>query len=985
MAWCGAWKRTRGLSVANITWKAAVSADWATPADWSAGQPGTADGAFITLPGNYDVLISGGDTIAVAGLTQSAGTLTVDGTLGLSGASTIVAGAVVDGGNSSAFGSFIRGSGSLLNQGVIAADDGGVLQINIATFSNPGAVLADSGGIAVISSGHFTNLSGGTLTGGLYEAAGNGAAIIFFSSGADDAIVADNATLTLVGEGSAILGYNNSATAYVDLATSLTSIGAAGVLNILGGDDYDTSNVLSSAGVLRLGGGTLVAGGIVSSGLVTGYGDVAAAISGAGTVIASGGVLTLAGGVSSSAVLVVDPVATLALNGIFTRAVADNGSVQAMSGLLDLVGGVSGGGGFVIQGGAAGNVTTLELAGVVGGSVTFNGAYGDLVLDAPGLFSGGIVGFGAGDTIDLSGVVGNGATLSGGTLEVTENGVVVDRIGAPGLANTGSFTAVGDGAGGTVIGVAGLAPQDYVFEGPLWPSTTITWTFAASNLSGSAFSDFFGALNNPGTLSGDVRAESVYQAVVEQAFGTWAALGGLDFVYVPTDSASVDIRVGWGDFSTSGLGEIGQASYSYSGNTMLPDVLVQLEDPTDVALVASNAVIGGLVYSGVASTLFQVALHEIGHALGLGHSTDPSAVMYPTAQGAVNQTLDGSDVAGIRALYAGVACYVAGTRILTVRGEVAVQALRAGDMVVCLIGGLRRIRWIGHRRLNPSRHPRPHDVQPIRVCAGAFGRGMPHRDLLLSPDHAVFAQGALIPVRALVNGATVLRERVGDVTYFHVELEDAAGDAVHDVLLAEGLAAESYLDTGNRGSFANGAGAVGLNAEFSRGVWEKSGCAALHVEGAVVTAAREALHARALALGWRIDWNPDLTLCSGGVVRRGLGESGRTWRFDAPGGDVRLRSRSSVPEEMPGAGSDTRRLGVAVVGIALNGKAIPLDDCRLGAGFFAIERGGLAWRWTDGDARLLLDTPGLLEITLGPALPYWLPPNRRLRVASRRE
>ena len=74
----------------------------------------------------------------------------------------------------------------------------------------------------------------------------------------------------------------------------------------------------------------------------------------------------------------------------------------------------------------------------------------------------------------------------------------------------------------------------------------------------------------------------------------------------------------------------------------------------------------------------------------------------------------------------------------------------------------------------------------MRVARRRLRAGRPRRDLLLSPDHAVFVDGVLIPVRYLLNGAT---DRAGaggsGSTYWHVELES------HDVLLAEGLPARA--------------------------------------------------------------------------------------------------------------------------------------------------------------------------------------------------
>jgi hypothetical protein len=134
-------------------------------------------------------------------------------------------------------------------------------------------------------------------------------------------------------------------------------------------------------------------------------------------------------------------------------------------------------------------------------------------------------------------------------------------------------------------------------------------------------------------------------------------------------------------------------------------------------------------------------------------------------------------------------------------------------------------------------HPRPARVWPVRVMAGAFAPGVPARDLDLSPDHAVWAEGVLIPVRCLVNGNTVRQMRVAAVTYFHVELDR------HDVVLAEALPVESYLDSGNRAAFAGGV--MQMHPAFGPGVdelvWEAASCAPLRVTGIEVERARAAL------------------------------------------------------------------------------------------------------------------------------------------------
>jgi hypothetical protein len=193
----------------------------------------------------------------------------------------------------------------------------------------------------------------------------------------------------------------------------------------------------------------------------------------------------------------------------------------------------------------------------------------------------------------------------------------------------------------------------------------------------------------------------------------------------------------------------------------------------------------------------------------------------------------------------GPPCYRRGTLILTDRGEAAIEHLRTGDLVrTALTGTTQPIVWIGRRHIDCRHHPAPRKVWPVRVAAGAFADNVPHRDLWLSPDHAVLLSGVLIPIRHLRNGRTVAQEPMDDVTYYHIEL------ARHDVLLAEGLPAESYLDTGDRGSFENG-GVVALHPEFSARrenaarIWEARGCAPLIVSGPRLDAARLLVNARA--------------------------------------------------------------------------------------------------------------------------------------------
>ena len=147
-----------------------------------------------------------------------------------------------------------------------------------------------------------------------------------------------------------------------------------------------------------------------------------------------------------------------------------------------------------------------------------------------------------------------------------------------------------------------------------------------------------------------------------------------------------------------------------------------------------------------------------------------------------------------------LACFAEGTRLETAQGPVAVESLRVGDLLRTASGGLRPIVWIGHRAVACLTDPDPRAVWPVRVRADAFGPGLPLRDLWLSPEHALLVDGALIPVRELVDGDAIASVAVDRIVYWHVELD------AHDAVLAENLPAESFLaNDRNRDDFETSA------------------------------------------------------------------------------------------------------------------------------------------------------------------------------------
>jgi hypothetical protein len=203
---------------------------------------------------------------------------------------------------------------------------------------------------------------------------------------------------------------------------------------------------------------------------------------------------------------------------------------------------------------------------------------------------------------------------------------------------------------------------------------------------------------------------------------------------------------------------------------------------------------------GSGDTITKVAGSATVTVVGTGGSQT-----YTFASATIANTVQLRDVGGVDTLYI---CFMAGTMIGTPDGEVPVEMLKHGDLVMTTDGVAKPVSWLGRQTVSTV-FADPRRSWPIRVKAGALGENVPVRDLLLSPDHALLVDGVLIHASALVNGTSIVRETaVPQVfVYYHVELDD------HSLILAENTPAETFVDTVDRLNFDNWAEHVALYPE----------------------------------------------------------------------------------------------------------------------------------------------------------------------------
>jgi len=330
-------------------------------------------------------------------------------------------------------------------------------------------------------------------------------------------------------------------------------------------------------------------------------------------------------------------------------------------------------------------------------------------------------------------------------------------------------------------------------------------------------------------------------------------------------------------------------------------------------------------------------------------------------------------------------CFLAGSLIRTVRGDVAVEEIGASDSVVAIVDGVevaRPVVRVGRSRVTVNTALYGDEAQyPVRIAREAIAEGRPDRDLLVTPEHCLLIDERFVPVRMLVNGMSI-RYETSIVSYDHYHVETVG----HSVIVANNLLTESHLDTGRRHVVHEDETVVRLNARALN--WADDAAAPLDVSRAFVEPRFRALERRALRDGFEaieetraLTEESDLHLVMpGGQVLRPSRRDDACVVFTVPAAVSRVRvvSRASRPSDTIGPFvDDRRRLGVLV-------GAVTLSDAEgvREIGSHLVDHAVEGWsvpeqgkcRWTDGDAVLELGMAGsgTLSIQILAGGPYHL-------------
>lgn len=582
-------------------------------------------------------------------------------------------------------------------------------------------------------------------------------------------------------------------------------------------------------------------------------------------------------------------------------------------------------------------------------------------------------------------------TISGdtGILVSAEPGTVVNAGGIYGtvhgvaLVSGGSVT---NQSGGTISGrtdalqvKAGYAARLAIDPGAVFVGTVN----GGNTIGGAAVSTLELASGaSVGTLTGLGSRYINFAATTIDAGARWTLTGGNSLAAGTTLTNAGTLTLSGATFSDAGV-LVNNGGIVLDPSTMTVASLtgtgtVTIEASSTLVVTGAIASTETIQFAGSGAYLdLQSPLNAAGSVIDFtqGESIDLSGIAPGTVSYSGGELLfDGSDafplaLASGSTLQIGASgdgteltaqlCFCIDTMIQTPSGRVRVQDLAVGDLVMTLSGVARPIAWIGTGAVLATRGRR-NAATPVIVRKGALADNVPTHDLRVTKGHALYLDGALIPVEYLVNHSSIeWDDRAQEVTLYHIELN------THDVLIANGAPAESYRDDGNRWLFRN--------ANSGWDLPPQEPFAPILTGGPIVDAAWQRLAARA---GVRpvlpLTEDADLHLLVDGVRVNAIRYADEThvFRLAQPPAEVRIVSRAAAAQEL-GAARDPRVLGVAVRRIVMREgrrlRMIEAADAALDRGFHLFEPDN-GFRWTDGDAvvpaALFADVHGVCEVEL---------------------
>ena len=141
-------------------------------------------------------------------------------------------------------------------------------------------------------------------------------------------------------------------------------------------------------------------------------------------------------------------------------------------------------------------------------------------------------------------------------------------------------------------------------------------------------------------------------------------------------------------------------------------------------------------------------------------------------------------------------CFTPGTQITTERGDCPVEQLAAGARIITRDNGIQTVRWVGRTQLFLHDFQAEPHLLPVFIAKGALGKGLPERDMRLSPNHRVLVANGRTSLRfaereVLVAAKHLTSEGVHVVqssgtTYLHFMCDR------HEIVLADGVWTESF-------------------------------------------------------------------------------------------------------------------------------------------------------------------------------------------------